>query len=95
VGEFLDHRGASCKLLTAELLCTLQLFNNGKTFRMFIKEFSLTWKEISQYLGFRGDCVLDVDSVMPEFEMTQFWKENSDEDVCDHPHTNSIQLPTL
>jgi hypothetical protein len=32
---------------------------------------------------------------MPEFERTQFWKEISDEDVCDHPRTNSIQLPTL
>jgi hypothetical protein len=32
---------------------------------------------------------------MPEFERTQFWKEISNEDVCDHPRTNSIQLPTL
>jgi hypothetical protein len=61
-----------CKLLTTEFLCTLQLFNNGITFRMFTKEFSLTWKELSQYLGFQDDCVLNVDSVMPEFERTQF-----------------------
>ena len=62
---------------------------------MFTKEFSLTWKELSQYLGFRDDCVLDVDFVMTEFKRTQFWKEISDENVCDHPHTNSIQLPTF
>jgi hypothetical protein len=62
---------------------------------MFIKELSLTWKELSQHLCFRDDCVIDVDSGMPEFERTQFWKEIFDEDVCDHPRTNSIQLPTL
>jgi hypothetical protein len=31
-----------CKLLIAEFLCSLQLFNTGVTFRMFIKELSLT-----------------------------------------------------
>jgi hypothetical protein len=62
---------------------------------MFTKELSLTWKELSQHLGFRDDYVIDVDSVMPKFERTQFWKEISDEDVCGHPHTNFIQLPTL
>jgi hypothetical protein len=54
-------------LLTAEFLCTLQLFNIGVTFKMFSKEFSLTWKELSQHLGFRDDCILDVDSVILEF----------------------------
>jgi hypothetical protein len=62
---------------------------------MFTKEFSLTWKELSQHLSFRDDCVIDVDSVMSKFERTQFWKEIFDENVCDHPHINSIQLPTL
>jgi hypothetical protein len=84
-----------CKLLTAEFLCNLQLFNNDITFRMFNKEFTLTWKELSQCLGFHDDYTIDVDSIMPEFERAQFWKEISDEDVYDHPHTNSIQLPTL
>jgi hypothetical protein len=36
-----------CKLLIAEFLCTRQLFNTGVTFRMFTKEFSLIWKELS------------------------------------------------
>jgi hypothetical protein len=59
-----------CKLLAAEFLCTLQIFNTRVTLRMFTKEFSLTWKELSQHLGFLDDCVIDVDSVMPEFERT-------------------------
>jgi hypothetical protein len=76
-------------LLTAEFLCTLQLFNTRVTIRVFIKEFSLTWKELSHYLGFQDNYVIDLDSVMPEFERIQFYKEVSDEDICDHPH-NSI-----
>jgi hypothetical protein len=56
---------------------------------VFIKEFSLTWKELSHYLGFQDNYVIDLDSVMPEFERIQFYKEVSDKDICDHPH-NSI-----
>jgi len=36
------------------------------------KRFFCTWKELSQYLGFKDECVLDVDYVMPEFARTQF-----------------------
>lgn len=38
---------------------------------------------------------VDVDSKIPEFDRAKFWREISGEDKCDHPHTNSIQLPTL
>jgi hypothetical protein len=47
----IDELGSKL-LLTTKFLCTLQLFSNGVSFRIFIKEFFLTWKELSQHLGF-------------------------------------------
>jgi hypothetical protein len=36
-----------CELLTLEFLCTLKLFPDGIKFRLFNKEFNLTWKQLS------------------------------------------------
>lgn len=89
----IDEPGS--KLLTAEFLCTLQLFSERVTFRLFNKEFDLTWKQLSEHLGFTSECVINVDSKIPEFDKHKFWKEISGEDVCDHVRTSSIQHPTL
>lgn len=86
---------AGSKLVTAEFLCTLQLFSNVVTFCLFNKEFKLTWKELSEHFGFCSKCIIDVDSTILEFDKTKFWREISGEDKCDHSRTNSIQLPTL
>ena len=37
--NFWNIEEPGCKLLTAEFLCTLQLFNTGVIFRMFTKDF--------------------------------------------------------
>ena len=38
------------KLLTIEFLCTLQITDTGAKFRLFGKEFSSLWKELSLLL---------------------------------------------
>ena len=38
------------KLLTLEFLCTLQITDTGAKFRLFGKEFSSLWKELSLLL---------------------------------------------
>jgi hypothetical protein len=55
------------RLLTIKILCTLQFTNLGVEFRMFIKKFSLTWRQLSNLFGFDGDCVLDIDYVIPKY----------------------------
>lgn len=83
------------RLLTIEFLCTLKFTNTGVEFRMFNRKFSLSWSKLSNHFGFNADCVLDLDSVTPEYNKEQFWKEISDLDICHKPKMNDIQLPTL
>jgi hypothetical protein len=84
-----------CELLTLEFLCILKLFWDGIKFTLFNKEFNLTWKQLSLHWGFKEECIIDVDIVIPKFVRPNFWKEISNEDKCDHPHTNSIQVLVL
>jgi hypothetical protein len=83
------------RLLTIKFLCTLQFTNPGVEFIMFNKKFSLTWRQLSNLFGFDGDCVLDIDSVIPEYNKEQFSKEISNFDYVRKPKTNDIELPTL
>jgi hypothetical protein len=83
------------RLLTIKFLCTLQFTNLGVEFRMFNKNFSLTWRQLSNLFGFDGVCVLDIDSIIPEYNKEQFWKEISNLDYVCKPKTNDIELPTL
>jgi hypothetical protein len=84
------------RLLTIKFLCTLQFTNPGVEFRMFNKKFSLTWRQLSNLFGFDGDYVLNIDSVIPEYNKEQFWKEISNLDYVRKPKTNDdIELPTL
>jgi hypothetical protein len=59
-------------LLTIEILCTLQFKNPRVEFRIFNKKFSLTWRQLSNLFGFDEDCVLDIDSVISEYNQEQF-----------------------
>jgi len=52
------------KLLTLEFLCTLQITDTGIQFRLFEKEFSSPWKDLSLLLGFNSQCVVDVDHAL-------------------------------
>ena len=42
------------KLVTLEFLCTLQITDTGVKFRLFGKEFSSPWKDLSWLLGFNS-----------------------------------------
>jgi len=64
----------SIKLLSQEFLATLKLNDEGVTFRMFNKDYSLTWSELSTCLGFDQDCELDIDHALQNFDLAKFWK---------------------
>jgi hypothetical protein len=83
------------KLLTFEFLCTLQTMEDGVTSRFFKETFNLTWRKLSNHLGFHPRATIDLDDVLPGFEKNQFWKEMTGEDFYFQARTNSIQLPTL
>jgi len=55
-------------LLTLEFLCTLQYYEGGITFGMFKQDIMLSWRELSDHLGFSSRCILDIDSDLPNFE---------------------------
>ena len=60
------------KLLTSELLCSLQPTDTKVKFRLFGKEFSIPWKESSLLLRFNSQCVVDVDSALQDFDKMKF-----------------------
>ena len=60
------------KLLTLEFLCTLQITDTGIQFRLFEKEFSSPWKDLSLLLGFNSQCVVDVDHALQDFDTQKF-----------------------
>jgi hypothetical protein len=93
--SFWDITELGSKLLTIEFLCTLQTMKDGVTFRFFKETFNLTWRKLSNYLGFHPRTVIDLDDALPVFEKNQFWKEMTGENFYFQARTNSIQLPTL
>ena len=93
--NFCEIDEPGCVLLTFQFLCSLQMFSYKVTFKLFSRDFSLTWKQLSSYLGFRDECVVDIDSVIPDFSRESFWAEISGERGVDHPHVDAIELPTF
>ena len=83
------------KLLTLEFLCTLQITDTGAKFRLFGKEFSSPWKDLSLLLAFNSQCVVDVDHAPQDFDKLKFWREIFRKTKMYHPHTNDIHHPTL
>lgn len=83
------------KLLTLEFLCTLQTGEDGVTFRFFKEKFTLTWRELSNHLGFHPRAELDLDAALGDFNRYQFWKDLSREDFFYQPRTSDIKHPTL
>jgi len=62
------------KLLSQEFLATLKSNDEGVTFHMFNKDYSLTWSELSTCVGFDQDCELDIDHALQNFDLAKFWK---------------------
>jgi hypothetical protein len=63
------------KLLTFEFLCTLQTMEDGVTSRFFKETFNLTWRKLSNHLGFHPRAAIDLDDVLPGFEKINFGKK--------------------
>ena len=93
--DFWDITEPGSRLLTLEFLCTLKATETGVEFRLFGKEFSPSWKELSLLLGFHGRCSTDLDTVLQDFDRTKFWKEISGKSDFEYPRTNDIHNPTL
>ena len=55
------------RLLTLEFLCTLQYYEGGIVFRMFKQEIMLSWRELSDHLGFSSRYILNIYSDLPNF----------------------------
>lgn len=51
-----------------EFLCSLNITDTGVNFRLFGKEYSTPWKDLSLLLGFDAQCVVDVDSAIQDFD---------------------------
>ena len=66
----IDEPGS--KLLTLEFLCTLQTTNSEVTFRLFGKDFSIPWKQLSELLGFNAQCIVDVDFALQDYDRVKF-----------------------
>jgi hypothetical protein len=67
------------KLLTIEFLCTFQLTQTGVYFRLFTQEYCLTWRNLSDLLGFPANTCLDLTEALKDFDMHKFWIEISKE----------------
>jgi hypothetical protein len=61
------------RVLTLEFLCTLKSSNDGVTFRLFRQEHTLSWRKLSNALGFAEGCVLDLDSSLEDFDRLILW----------------------
>jgi hypothetical protein len=94
-GSFWNITELGSKLLTIEFLCTLQTTDMGVTFRLFACEFSLTWQELSNLLGFPTNAALDLDTTLEDFDRHKFWSEIYRDFIFDQPRTSDMEHPTL
>jgi len=93
--NFWDITELGSRLLTIEFLCTLQYYEGGIAFRMFKQEIMLSWRELSDHLGFSSSCIQDIDTNLPNFGRHQFWREISREEYFFEARTSDMEHPTL
>jgi hypothetical protein len=53
--------------LTIQFLCTLVEDEVGISFRLFHKEYNVSWKDLSLYLGFHRRCLVETDHALYGF----------------------------
>jgi len=61
------------RLLTIQFLGTLQIVDNGISFRCFGIVYSLFWKDVAAHLGFNVRCSIDLDSSLSGYNRHSFW----------------------
>jgi hypothetical protein len=60
------------KVLAKEFLSTLELTQTGVYFRLFTQEFCLTWRVLSDLLGFPSNACLDLTEALKDFDTHKF-----------------------
>jgi hypothetical protein len=67
--NFVPINELGVKLLTMEFLCTLQFLEARArvSFRLFNRQFTCTWRRLSDLPGFDSDCVFDLSVALPDF----------------------------
>jgi hypothetical protein len=93
--SFYNTSERGCRLLTLEFLCTLKSSNDGITFQLFHQEYTLSWRKLSNALGFTEGCALDLDSSLEDFDRIILWIDITGKENTHKPHTNDIQHPNL
>ncbi len=83
------------RLLTLQFLYTLREVEDGISFRLFCKEFELTWRGLSTLLGFHDVCRSDFQKTISSFEKNRFWEDIFGAPICRKLRTNDIYSPTL
>ena len=95
-GNFWDITENGSKLLTIEFLCTLQMTELGVAFfRLFKQSFTLTWRQLSNLLGFPPTAAIDLDAALEDINRHQFWQEFSRDTNFYQPRVSQIEHPTL
>jgi hypothetical protein len=73
--SFWDITELGSKLLTIEFMCTLQTMEDGVTFRFFKETFNLTWRELSNHLGFHPRAAINLDDACQALRKNNFGKK--------------------
>ena len=89
----IPERGS--RYLTLQFLCTLQHGDRGISFRLFHRNYEITWAELSTTLGFHPRCALSLDHATRHCNRDDFWKSISGRNRFTQPRTNHIHNPTL
>jgi hypothetical protein len=66
--SFYNTSERGCHLLTLEFLCTLKSFTDGVAFRLFRQKHTLSWRRLSNALGFAEGCALYLDSSPEDYD---------------------------
>ena len=78
-----------------QFLCTLLKVGDGVNFRLFRKEYHLSWKDLSLHLGFDKTCKVNFSNAFPDFNKRMFWKSILGLPFCKKPRTHDTHNPTL
>jgi hypothetical protein len=79
-----------CRLLTLEFLSTLNSSNDRVTFLLFRQEHTLSWRRLSNALGFAEGCALDLNSSLEDFDRLHLWTDVSGKE---NAHKPRISIP--
>ena len=71
--NFIPVEEYGSRLLTIQFLCTLQEVENGVYFRIFGKEYLLSWKNFASHLDFNKHWPISLDQACRGFNHHEFW----------------------